>query len=362
MIERLQGVVESITRIERVGDDLDLCEIRIGFDDLKIFYNYADLMDYLNCEVQYTTRKDVVRGVPDLVVCELAKLSTIQTVESTENIRLVPEGTKRTVCNFDSVTARYGNFYPNVVALLSSFTVGSSSKSRWFDCTMIDQNSKQFTVKKFETDGSLETIEARYRQAIGKYVVFDLESTRYGFQAKEIDVLPQEVELSPEVTVAKAILEKEALADAGISKYVATYDMLNTLSNVIDGEPGYALVRMASEIYMINAVDSISTDLDIRAMKRAVFCSRGCLLPHKTEWSTPLLNNSKVMQIQDLKTDKELMLIIDPLSKEPISSTKATYISIRGLVNDIINIRRGVENEKVSRDVSSLGDMFNGLL
>lgn len=362
MIERLQGVVEQITRIESVGKSLDLCEIRIGFDDLKIFYDYNDLVDYLNCEVQYTTRKDVVRGVPDLVVCELVKLSTIQTVQSTENVRLIPEGTKRTVCNFDSSAARFGNFYPNVVALLSSYTIGSSSKSRWFDCTMIDMNSRQFTVKKFETDGSLETIEAVYKSSVGKYVVFDLETTKYGFQTKEITTLPQEVELSPEVTVAKAVLEKEAQADDGIAAYVAAYDFINVLSGRIDGEPGYALVRMASEIYMINSVDSISVGLDIRAMKRAVFCSRGFMLPHNTEWSVPLLNNTKLMHVPALKKDKELMLMLDPLSREPVSPTKATYISIRGLVNDIINIRRGIENEKVVTDVASLGSLFNGLL
>lgn len=362
MIERLQGTVTSITRIESVGKGLDLCSIQIGFDDLKIFYDYSELLEYNGCDVQYTIRRDVVHGVPDLVICELVKLSTIQTVESVENIRLIPEGTKRTVCNFDITTARYGNYYPNVTALFSSYTLGTSAKSRWFDCTMIDMNSKVFMVKKFESDGSLDTVEHIYKDAVGKYVVFDLESTRYGFQTKEITTLPQSVELSPEVIVARTVLEKELKGDEALQKYCSNYDMLNVLSNLIDGEPGYALVRMASEIYMINAVDSISVGLDIRAMKRAVFCSRGYMLPHKTEWSIPLLNNSKIMQIPPLKTDRELMLIIDPLSREPMNSTKATYIKIRGLVNDIINIRRGIENEKDSSGINALTDMFNGLL
>lgn len=362
MIERLQGVVEQITRIESVGQSLDLCSIRIGFDDLKIFYDYNDLLDYLNCEVIYTTRRDVVRSVPDLVVCELVKLSTIQTVDKSENIRLIPEGNKRTICNFDSKAARYGNFYPNVTALMSDYTLGSSAKARWFDCTMIDMNSHEFSVKKFESDGSLETLEDIYKQMVGKYVVFDLEFTRYGFQTKEITSLPQSVELSPEVIVAKTILEKVVDEDSAIKDYCSKYDVIRYLSGAIDGEPGYALVRMASEIYMINAIDSISTDLDIRAMKRAVFCSRGYMLPHKTEWSIPLLNNSKIMQVPELKVDKELMLIIDALSREPISPTKATYIKLRGLVNDIISIRRGVENEKEITDTLALSNVFNGLL
>lgn len=362
MINRLQGKVEKISRLEEVGESLDLCEIQIGFDTFKIFYDYNDLLDYLNYDVIYTTRKDVVRGVPDLVICELAKLTTVQTVQSVENIKLVPEGTKRTMCTFDVSVARFGNFYPNVTALMSSYKLGSSPKARWFDCTMIDMYSKEFVVRKFEPEGELEAIEAMYNEAVGKYVVFDLESTRYGYQTKEMTTLPQAVEFSPEVEVAKAVLQKEISGDEALQDYCNRYDFINSILAKMDGEPGYALVRMASELYMINSIDNITTDLDIKAMKRAVICSRGYLLPHKTEWSVPMLNNTKVISIPGLKSDKEMMLILDPLSKEPASPTKLTYIKVRGLVNDIINIRRGVENEKDVADIAFATTLFNGLL
>lgn len=361
MVERLTGKVEKITRIENVGQSLDLCEIQIDFDVLKIFYDYSELMDYLNFEVQYTVRKDVVKGVPDLVVCELAKLVNIQTVKSAENIRLIPEGTNRTVCNFDVTEARYGIFYPGIVAIASGYTIGSSMKARWFDITMVDKNSRLFEVRKFEPEGELEIVEARYKAIVGHYVTFDMESTKYGYQTKDITTLPQEVEMSPEVVVARAVLEEVIRADEGIAKYVRAHDMLNVLERHVDGEPGYALVRMASELYMINAIENISTDMDIPVMRRAVFCSRGYLLPHKTEWSTALLNNSKLMIVPELKADRELLLIIDPLAKEIASPTKAMYVKIRGLVNDIIDIRRRC-HEKADSDIAALTRMFNGLL
>lgn len=362
MIERLQGKVSRITLIENVGQSLDLCEIQIDFDTLKIFYDYGELMEYNDCDVMYTIRKDVVKGVPDLVVCELVKLSTIQTVASTENIRLIPESTKRTLCTFDVKAARYGLFYPNITALMSGYQFGSSPKARWFDCTMIDMYSREFVVRKFEPEGDIESVENEYKKAIGKYVAFDLESTKFGFQTKEIVVLPQSVELSPEVEVAKSILMDMISKDQALKEYCERYNFIQAVGDRIDGEPGYALVRMASELYMINSVENISCDLDIRAMKRAVVCSRGYLLPHKTEWSLPLLNNTKIMSCPGLKTDRELMLIIDVLSNEPASPTKLMYIKIRGLVNDIINIRRGIEDEKIISDISAVGSMFNGLL
>ena len=97
MIERLQGKVENISIIRHIGDNLDLCSMQIDFDNLKIFYDANDLMQFVGKEVEYTTRPDVIDGHAELVICELAVLSTIQTVASTENVKLIPEGNKRTM-------------------------------------------------------------------------------------------------------------------------------------------------------------------------------------------------------------------------------------------------------------------------
>lgn len=37
----------------------------------------------------------------------------------------------------------------------------------------------------------MDAVEQMYKNAVGKYVVFDLESTRYGYQTKDITVLDQ---------------------------------------------------------------------------------------------------------------------------------------------------------------------------
>ena len=71
------------------------------------------------------------------------------------------------------------------------------------------------------------------------------------------------------------------------------------------------------------------------------------------------------MSIPSLKEDSELMFMMDVLSEEESSETKLTYIKVKGLVNDIIDIRRGVQNEKnsISNDsISAMSRMFNGLL
>lgn len=362
MIERLRGKVENITFISKIADSLDLCEIQIDFDTMKIFYNANDLMQFIGMEVLYTTRPDVVNGKMEVVVCELVALSTIQTLSSSENIKLIPEGNKRTVCNIESRNIRFGEFYPNCVALMSKYEYGSSPKAKWFDCTLIDSVSKEFQVRLFASNTDTEKVEDTLKLFVGGYVSFDLESTKYGFQTKEIVGLPNEVEASPEVTVAKDIIMKMISEDEALLEYDRKYEFINNMSSVIDGEPGYVLVRMASELYMVNAIDNISTDLDIKAMKRAIVCSRGYLLPHKTAWSRPMLNTNKLMSVGALKLDRELMLMLDVFSEEESSSTKQTYIKIRGLVNDIIKIRRGLSNEEDNTNYVNIVNNFNGLL
>lgn len=362
MVNRLTGKVNDISFIKNIDTNLDLCSMTIDFDEVKIFYDHSDLIPFLHEEVIYTIRPDVIDGRPETVICELAKLSTIQTVQSIENVKLVPEGNKRTVCNFSIKDIQFGSFNPGCVAYLSGFELGSSKKAKWFDCTLIDRESKEFSLRLFQSKGDYEHTEDVFSTFVNHYVQFDLESTKYGFQASEINVLTNDVELSPEVEVARSIYLSEIEKDEALKKYEESYHLMDNLLSYIDGEPGYMLVRIVSEIYMINAIDNISCDLDIKAMKRAAVCSRGYCLPHSAKWSKPMLNTNKAMKVPELRSDRELMCILDVLTDEQVSSTKATYIKVRGLVEDIIKIRRGIIYEKGNNNFDDLMSAFNGLL
>lgn len=361
LINRQSGNVEKIRVIRHISDSLDLCEIQIGFDELKIFYDANQLLEFLHKDVEYTVRQDVVDGQICLVICELAMLSNIQTVKSIDNIKLLPESNKRVVCNVDSKALRFGEFYACRIALLAKVQLGSSAKAKWFDCTMIDQCSREFSLRLFSTNTDIEKMEAILNACIGSYVTFDMKYTRYGLQTEEIVQLATPVEKSPEVVVAEAIVREHINKDPALVAYNNRYGFIDHLSNLIDGEIGYYLVRIASEIYMINAIDSITSDINIETMKRACICSYGYLLPKKGDWSRTTLNYNKAASIPELKEDKQLLYILDVLS-EPMDDTKRTYIKIKGLVNDIIKIRRGIKDEESDLSGTNLSAMFNGLL
>lgn len=359
MTERLRGRVENLSVIKNISDGFDMCVLRIDFDEVYLFGDSKEYMEFIGQDVVYSTRPDMVDGEIKSVICELTQVQTVQTVKSIENIKLVPGKVERTICNYDSKSLRQGDSYTGCIALMSGYRLGTSPKSTWFDCELIDQNSRACEVRVFSGKDYTE-MESILSGFVGHYVRFDLEMTRFGPQTKEICGLNYSVECSPEVEIAKSILMAEMEKDIPLKTYNKFTGLMDTLESRIDGEPGYMLVRMASEIYMINAIDAISTDLDITAMKRAVFCSRGYCSSHNKNWSRPMLNTNKAMRVQELKEDEELMFILDVLCEEEASPTKLTYIKIRNLVNDIIDIRRGVINEKDNIAVG-LSDTVRGL-
>lgn len=360
---KLLGVVDKITFIENVKIGMDLCTIRIGFDEFYIFYDMNDLNIFLNENVEYSFREDMVKGKIERVITDIAIFRTIQTVDSIENVKLIPEGNKRTVCNFSIKEVRFGEFKPGCVSYLCGTKRGSSPYSKWIDMDMIDADSRSFKLRIFTKDpNGTEGLDEIIETFVGKYVTYDLQSTQYGYQTKEVIALTTGVELSPEVTVAEEVVRKVIQADKGLVQLESTYNLIESLKGIIDGEPGYQLVRMASEIYLINAMDSISTNLDINTMKQAVICSRLYCLPSSSDWSRPLLNVNKTSRIKELKENRELMSILDPMNGGEVSDTKRMYIKIRGMVNDIINIRRGVSDEKDNTTITGYMSLFNGLL
>lgn len=365
MVERLTGTCEKVDYIKRFEDKLDMVKLQIDFDEVYAFGDATEFAKFINKEVMYTKRPDVISGKIVDVVYDLVIVTTIQTVEAKEHVRLIPKNTDRTVCNFKIADVRYGEFYPNRVAIMSSYQRGASPKAKWYDVVCLDKESKQFSLRIFTTNANRDELDNTLDLFVGKYIVFDLESTRYGYQAKEIQALPQDVEASPEVEVAKTVLSKFIADDEDIKSYCDKYDFINVLSTIIDGEPGYGLVRIASELYIIDTLDSITNDIDIRAMKRATICSRGYLLPSKNNWSRPIANVSKCNTIPNLRNDVTLNDILDVTNNNEMSDTKKLYIRIREFVNDIVSIRRNIDEEEtgsIGINVHDIKRYFGGLL
>ena len=359
MQEKHKGKIDKCTFIKRFGD-VDLVEFQIGFDLIKAWGDFSEYNQLVDKPVWYTTRIDIIDGQSCLVVAQIAEIKKVNVVEKVDNIKLIPIGNKRDICNFSISTIRNGDFIPACVALLCSWESRSSAKTTWIDCKMIDADSREFVLRIF-TRNIKERAEKSIDSWVGKYVSFDLKATQYGYQTEEISPMLEEIVLSPEVEVAKTILMNEIVQDDALISYEKANSLLNILMNTIDGEPGYMLVRMASEIFMINSLENISSNFSTRSMKRAVICSRGYLKPHQKPWSKSMFNTNLAIKVKELGDDTELIAMLDVATEAEISPTKQLYITIRNMVDDIIKIRRGnYVKENIVSDISQ--SSFGGLL
>lgn len=355
---KLTGKVESVKLVRHISEHLDYCEMQIDFDRLHIFGYYNDLLNYIDKYVEYSTRQDMVDGVEVTVIASVVDQYPVQTLDRESNIKLlVGKDVVRPVCNFAVEDLKFGDTVYGAVCLLSSYEHGKSMRAKWIDCTMVDKNSKVFIVKIFATDtNGEESIEEVLDSLIGKYVEFDVVSTKYGFQTQNITLKNIPVLQAPEVLVAESILNTIIGQDTELMAYVKSYNLVENLKNTMRIDLGYELVYMAAELSLIESLENITDAYDFRAMKRAVFCMRGYLLQCKTRFSKSVRNFNKLSRTE-LRNDRELLLIIDPMDEEEVSLTKKAYYKVHKFAEELIDERRGLDDEAKKDGSTMSGSM-----
>ncbi len=342
------GKVESLKLLSHIKPGLDYCAIQIDFDELRIFGTYNDLTKYIQKYVKYETAEDMYQGEVFTRVADLCLEQTIQTVDKAEGVKLIPEGAStRSICNFSVDAIRPGDTEINCIALLCGYEQGASSKAKWADLSMIDRNAKVFSLRIFTSDlkDNMDP-DLALQSMCGKYLKFNVSSTKYGLQTSAVEVVDYPVVCPPEVEVAIGIIMQSVAGDTLLQEYMAGYKYLDTLKGMLYGEPGYHLVELASELCMIDTLDNIASEYDVQLLRRAAVTSRGYLLPSKHSFSKVLLNTNKVLR-SGLREDIQLIVLLD--SPEGMQSTpnKRMFYRIKKLCRQVIEERRGFYEEDV---------------
>lgn len=364
----LYGVVESVKRVECIKAGLDYLEVTIDFDCLPMFGDYSIISQYIGKHVQYDTRLDMYQGRPITVIANLANVYTVQTVEAKEHMKLIPLRNKdRAVCTIDISSLKFGDIEYDCIGFLCGYKKGESSKAQWIDCDVVDKFAKVFTLRIFTKrlqEGGEEP-EDIIKKLVGHYIKFTVRNTNYGYQTDghDIEIYNVPVIAPPEVEIAILEINKVLQEDEELRSFVEQYDLIQNLKGIINYELGYHLVEIAAELRMISTVSDITEEYEVRTLQRAAIASRVCLLPSKTKYSKVILNVTRVLK-SALKTDKELLILLDVLSEEDVSSTKRVYIEISKFVQQIIAERRGVlsDEEGASSSLKSYANVFGRLL
>lgn len=345
------GRVEKLSLLSHIKAGLDYCSIQIDFDELRIFGQYNDLIKYVGKYVKYSTAEDMYQGEMFTRVAEFCLEQTVQTVDRTENVKLLPQqADSRLGCNFSVDAIRAGDSEINCTALMCSYEKGASSKTKWVDLYMVDRNAKMFSLRMFTKD-LVDNVdpELALEGMKGSYVRFNVSSTKYGLQTDRLEAVDYPVVPPPEVAIAVSQIEQHVCGDEQLLEYMQSYQYIETLKNVIYGEMGYHLVELASELYMIDMLSDISCEYDIKLLRRAAVTSRGYLLPSKNKFSKVILNTNKVLR-SALKNDMALITLLDMPGENEDTADKRAFYRIRKFCRQVINERRGFDEEDISAD------------
>lgn len=351
------GTVNKLTLVEKINEDVNLCKIEIDFDTYHIFGLYHELLDYLNCQVEFVLRKDVYKGEEIEIVANFVDRRVITTIEKQEDIKLIPKRSARGFCTFDSSTMKFGDTDMNCIALMVDYVLGSSKRTKWVDITCLDKFSKVFYVKAFinklDTPVNPEEVLDGCK---GNFIKLSISSTQYGLQCDGIELYETNETLAPEVIIARQRIDELVKKDSELSAYADRYNLLEALSGIIEFDIGYHLINIAAELAVINTVDNITNAYDIRLLYRAAVTSRGCLLPSKTRFSNSMLNVNRVLN-SELKGDVELLKILDIGCTEPCEE-KDIYLKVRGFVDTINRQKRGLITNEERPYISSGSSLY----
>lgn len=362
MINKLTGHVDSVKVIADIAGGFCECDILIDFDEYKIFYQRDIILSYVDEDVFYNVRPDVVHGETCQVICEIALVTEVMTVDANKSSKLIPIDSRRPICNFKINDIKFGEFKPNCIAILTKYVMGRSAKAKWYDCELLDAQSHLFELRLFSPDADPTKPQDTMDVLLNGYVQFDIESTKYGYQTNELRGIAQKVEASPEVAIAKVVVENTVKADGPLLQFVTETKLFEYLDSYVDAEPGYAYVRMASEIYLIEALANITNDIDERSMKRAVVCSYAYVIPHKDHWARNIVNVIKILKYTELRADNVLKSLLDPAFEDKCTSSKLMYMAIKRMVSQIIDIRRGIKHEEADNLIDGYRAAFDGML
>lgn len=358
------GTVQTLTKIKNIKPGMDYCEVVVEDIPYKLFGEYEDYIKYLNHRVFYETRPDMYQGSMIEVIANIAEQQIVQTVAETKGIKLIPDNSAlRPICNVSLADIRPNDSLRDVIVYLSDYTVDSSLKATWLDMKVVDMKSKLYNVRYFTKNGAISVADEQVLCNLkGHYVkIGRLVRTQYGLQAETVILHPIEVVLAPEVAVAEQIINEAAKDDSALIDYITKYNYIQSLRDTIDVEPGFHLVRVATEIILIKSLANVTQMYSEEELVRAAVTSRGYLIDRKNDLSRVVLNVNRVTR-SALRGDIALIDCLDVMS-EHTSPLKRAYINVANFANFIVDERRGLVDEKeVIDSIMRISNQYGRLL
>ena len=300
---------QSIEKVESVAST-DVLKVSLVSEESAVeafwFYDYADAIKYVDCDVIVEFRKEMYHGDLVDVINTFTIPTQINTLDKTDNIKLYSNAED----NFATISfndIEIDDELPNAIVYCISQEVKSSQKATWLSLLVRDKMFHVATLRLFAYD--------RDYDYTGHYIyVTPLVKTQYGLQTEQIKEVDGDVPENPEITIAKDYILNFFSGKLHVLQNMSNCKLFENLENIVDYEKGYKIVRIATELALTENLVNITNSIDIEAIQEAIIADaladtqqnsilshtvKACLIASKCTWC----DKKKVIQIIDISEE-----------------------------------------------------------
>lgn len=320
------------TSIEKVGNCQGTDLLQVTIDNSVVaywFYDYADSLQFLDKEVIVDYRNDIYEGQMRQFIKTFVMPTVVNTLDRDAGFKLfIDQEDNRSNTSFNEVNigeTKYG-----CIVFCSKQELKSSNSATWFEYIIRDKFMRCAKLRVFDpaTNDNFE----------GQYIHCDLSRNKFGFQTDSIVSVGGEMAVNKEISVAQQYVKNLFAEDSAANEYLNKTSLLGMLEEVVDYEKGYAVVRLAMELAMADALRNITKDVDVQAICHALMCKYG----HYTRSSilSEQVNNVFIAQQVMFPNRRAVVLCLDVTNTERPDEAKI-YQHIIDTVDSILRIRKG---------------------
>lgn len=322
----------DITKVDNLPEVGDL--LKVTFDDgaeALWFYPQAESLQYVNQEVYVEFRQDIYRGELKQFIATLVIPRVIQTLDKHESFKLyIDQRDEYSNVSFREMKIGETMYGAKVFCVKNEYK--TSSRAVWMEMLIRDMFMHVATLRIFDPTST----EIDFA---GRYIFANITKTAYGFQTKD-KIADLNIDSTPnaEVALAEEFIKNYFADDAAALQYMNRTNIIQSMKALIDYEPGYALMRLAMHLSIIESMDNVSNDVDLRAISDAMLCSYG-YCTRTSIMSHSFINVSLAANDSWKNRNLVLQLLDDALEEKP--KEFEVYRSVVDLVNTILEIRKG---------------------
>lgn len=334
------AVCTSIVKVKEISQDIDVLKVTID-DTVEAYmiYMYAESLVFLNQEVIVSYRKDLLDGKIETFINTLTIPVKVNTLDRDDGIKLYVqrEDNNSNCCLYDICE---GESMVKAILYCISTEYESSVKAVWLTLKVRDRAGRVAKLRLFDYDNR----DADYS---GTYIQANIKRTKYGFNTDMIEPVDLNFAPNPEVDIAKTYITRHFGADVHMTSLLNRTRLLDFMEEYVELEKGYALVRAAIELDILQELKNTMESVNFKALEYAVICRYGYMTKSKlSNYSERLRSITFVLQnaVKDFGPDDatNVLLLLDENTDEDVTPDKRVLSKVIELADAVIQAKKAV--------------------